>query len=481
MPAGQDYARRLREETRRALAQHLDTLKEEFRVLQANLSTSIAQITQRLESILDIESSATEAVLFDAASEAAQKEVRRRDEDMSFLAHFAYDLRHKETQEEIVSSLLDGALRYAPRLVLFVTRGDQFQGWASRGFTKEEAQKFRELALPFSASPLLRAALDAGALTTATDISKEPTLLRFLPEGMQGPWHAFPMRAVQRPTAVLLAMTSSERRCDLEPLCILMDLTGLCIETIALKILLEVREARPPVAAPVPAPEPVPAATEGAVESAAETAPAETAAPVPSSPATEIVIEAPPLPEPPVEAPPEEEAELQVSPAAPAAVEVQGPETVGAPEASEEAAAAVQAPEGPEQAMAAEEQAPEIAEEIHVPEAEEAEPRKGAALREVQPLTEEERYHADAKRFARLLASEIKLYNEQRVQEGRANRDLYARLKRDIDRSRDMYERRVSAIVSRQADYFHDEIVKILADNDPSMLGDDYPGPRVES
>ena len=96
-------------------------------------------------------------------------------------------------------------------------------------------------------------------------------------------------------------------------------------------------------------------------------------------------------------------------------------------------------------------------------------------------IPEEEKLHSDAKRFARLLVSEIKLYNEHHVVEGRENRDLYLRLKRDIDRSREMYEKRVSARVSKKIDYFHDEIIRILGDNDPSTLGSDYPGPRVES
>jgi hypothetical protein len=65
--------------------------------------------------------------------------------------------------------------------------------------------------------------------------------------------------------------------------------------------------------------------------------------------------------------------------------------------------------------------------------------------------------------------------------EGRENRDLYLRLKRDIDRSREMYEKRVSPTVARKIDYFHDEIIRILGDNDPTTLGSDYPGPRVES
>src|SRR4030095_12519359 len=42
---------------------------------------------------------------------------------------------------------------------------------------------------------------------------------------------------------------------------------------------------------------------------------------------------------------------------------------------------------------------------------------------------EERRLHNDARRFARLLVSEIKLYNEQKVSEGRSEHDLYDRLR----------------------------------------------------
>jgi hypothetical protein len=101
--------------------------------------------------------------------------------------------------------------------------------------------------------------------------------------------------------------------------------------------------------------------------------------------------------------------------------------------------------------------------------------------REAPKLSEDEKLHSDAKRFARLLVSEIKLYNEHRVSEGRSHRDLYTRLKRDIDRSREMYEKRVSPTVTHKVDYFHDEVVRILGENDPGTLGHDYPGPRVGS
>ena len=84
---------------------------------------------------------------------------------------------------------------------------------------------------------------------------------------------------------------------------------------------------------------------------------------------------------------------------------------------------------------------------------------------------EEEQKHSEAQRFARLLVSEIRLYNEQAVQEGRANRDIYQRLKEDIDRSREMYEQRVPADVRATSNYFFEELVRILADGDPDALG----------
>ena len=84
---------------------------------------------------------------------------------------------------------------------------------------------------------------------------------------------------------------------------------------------------------------------------------------------------------------------------------------------------------------------------------------------------EEERKHEEARRFARLLVSEIRLYNEQAVQAGKISRDIYQRLKDDIDRSREMYEQRVSADVRASTNYFHDELVRILADGEADALG----------
>ncbi len=91
----------------------------------------------------------------------------------------------------------------------------------------------------------------------------------------------------------------------------------------------------------------------------------------------------------------------------------------------------------------------------------------------------EQKLHNEAKRFARLLVSEIKLYNEQKVQAGRRDKNLYSLLHDDIDKSRDMYEKRIAPSVAAKADYFYDELVRILADSQVGALGADCPGPAV--
>jgi hypothetical protein len=79
--------------------------------------------------------------------------------------------------------------------------------------------------------------------------------------------------------------------------------------------------------------------------------------------------------------------------------------------------------------------------------------------------------HEEARRFARLLVSEIKLYNEEEVDRGRAERDLAKRLKEDIERSREMFEKRIPEDIRSGHDYFQEELVRILADGNPDVLG----------
>jgi hypothetical protein len=253
----------------------------------------------------------------------------------------------------------------------------------------------------------------------------EDAPLQFLKNETQGACCLVPLCVLQRPVALLLAGGVAPSQSSIDALSVLAELTVLRLENIALKILYELTAERKET---VIAQEEPALATSPVIKPE----PASTVDPVPEPVSTfDLDSYAKPAPaEEPVVVPEE-------APSAQSLDQVEPAEPVGGPEPSK--------------------------------------------IMETRPLPEEERLHSDAKRFARLLVAEIKLYNEHHVAEGRENQDLYLRLKRDIDRSREMYEKRVSPNVSRKIDYFHDEVIRILGDNDRSTLGSDYPGPRVES
>jgi hypothetical protein len=87
----------------------------------------------------------------------------------------------------------------------------------------------------------------------------------------------------------------------------------------------------------------------------------------------------------------------------------------------------------------------------------------------------EDEVHRKARRFAKLLVEEIKLYNQAKVIEGKSNRDLYERLREDIEKSRSTYQKRYGESSVASADYFNQELVRILADDDASLMGAAFP------
>jgi hypothetical protein len=93
------------------------------------------------------------------------------------------------------------------------------------------------------------------------------------------------------------------------------------------------------------------------------------------------------------------------------------------------------------------------------------------ALAPAGSVSEEDELHKKARRFAKLLVEEIKLYNQPRVEEGRQHKDLYDRLKVDIEKSRSTYDKRYAESAVASADYFTQELIRILADNDASLMG----------
>jgi hypothetical protein len=93
----------------------------------------------------------------------------------------------------------------------------------------------------------------------------------------------------------------------------------------------------------------------------------------------------------------------------------------------------------------------------------------GLAFR--QQASADDELHAEARRLARLLVSELKLYNEEEIEEGRRAGNIYRYLKDAIERSRTMYDERIDDRVRTEADYFREELIRSIAGGDAKLLG----------
>lgn len=91
---------------------------------------------------------------------------------------------------------------------------------------------------------------------------------------------------------------------------------------------------------------------------------------------------------------------------------------------------------------------------------------------------EEQELHAKAQRFARVRVAEMRLYQAQAVRQGREEGRLYLALRGEMDRGRVQFKHEFFLVPS-MIDYFHMELVRTLANDDPSLLGPEYPGPLV--
>ncbi len=84
--------------------------------------------------------------------------------------------------------------------------------------------------------------------------------------------------------------------------------------------------------------------------------------------------------------------------------------------------------------------------------------------------------HKRAARYARIAVQEFVLYKRAEVEKGRQNRDLYQRFRDEIDKTKTEYDRKFQKIADHNIDYLYDELVRVLAQNDPGALGN-YPYP----
>ena len=453
----------LRREIESYVERRLSSIKQEVAQLQTQLNESLKRVLEgEGEAQWDGSLAASIAEHLRAAHErgielAASESTRTQaSSDMAIVKAAIEEIETQRSQAEILKTLVNRASSFAPRVVFFVVKGEQVRGWRARGLQGSIGDDaVQQISFPLSADTMVNEVVKSRATWSGTPNSHSEDHLLLNRLGEQAPQRivAVPLVVRGRTVAVLYADSAGldSDAINLEALETLVRVAGMAIG------LLSLSQATAPAK---PQAEPV---AERAEEGAKEEAPSYTPVRVydePAAPAAEEVREEELPTVEPVAVAPEAESvtpEPESTEAAPATAEAITPEPFSQPESvSAEPAAA------------------------HVG----ARRRHGAydaALPVDVSDEEEKRQHHDARRFARLLVSEIKLYNEQKVVEGRAQGNLYERLREYIDRSREMYDKRVKTDVSARYDYFHHELISTLAEGDASKLGEAYPGAAVSA
>ena len=109
----------------------------------------------------------------------------------------------------------------------------------------------------------------------------------------------------------------------------------------------------------------------------------------------------------------------------------------------------------------------------------EAVPRRSipASWMELSPADQE--MHLRAQRFARVQVAGMQLFSPELVGQGRASKDLYGALQKEIDPAREIFRQMFVTANATVVDYFHLELLRTLANDNASLLGEKYPGPLV--
>jgi hypothetical protein len=70
--------------------------------------------------------------------------------------------------------------------------------------------------------------------------------------------------------------------------------------------------------------------------------------------------------------------------------------------------------------------------------------------------------HVKAKRLARTILSDIALYNQEKIEKGIKNDNLFEILKVDLEKGEDLYKSRVAPEIVENTSYFNHAVVDIL-------------------
>jgi hypothetical protein len=472
----------LRHEIESYLDGRLSGIKQEISSLQSQLNESLSRLLDRQSdvpldgavaaSISDHLRSAHEAGIDLAASESTRA---KASSDMAIVKAAISEIDEQDSQANILKILVNRAAAFAPRVAFFVVKGEESIGWRARGFAGTVGDNaIHQMKFALAADTAVGSAARSRNSWSGGpgSHSEDHLIINRLGDDPPARIVAVPLVVRQRTVAVLYADSGAldSEAINLEAIETLVRVSGMAVELLAGRA----GQARAPQPQPAggedaPAAEPetyAPAAYTPTAEYDELTPVVEESAPAAEVSDSESRAEEQPV-APQTAAQPEPQAQFQAE---------SEPQTV-----TEFEAPATEVPPLGETPVAQPVETAPLAEEAPAP----PQPRRRYGENVELPVDvsseDERRLHNDARRFARLLVSEIKLYNEQKVSEGRSQSDLYPRLREYIDRSREMYDKRVKPEVAQRYDYFHHELVSTLAEGDEAKLGSAYPGATVSA
>jgi hypothetical protein len=447
----------LRQDIESYVESRLSAVRQELSQLQSQLNESLSRLLDQQGDVqLDGSVASSIAEHLRAAHEegvdlaASESSRAKASSDMALVKAAISDIDEQRTQTDILKLLVNRAAAFAPRVAFFVIKGQQVIGWRARGFQGSVGDEaIRQISFSPSADTVVREVSSSKTTWSGGPSSQSENHLILNRLGEEPPQRivAIPLVVRSKTVAVLYADSAAldSEAINLEALETLVQVSAMAVELLAARTVPARRVEH------APAHEAVEQTTSSAYVPSREYE-----APTPEPPPPPFVEQHPE---------PQEMSEPRGAfEAEPETYEITAPSYESAPVETAPPSAPSFETESPSQPLSA---------------------RRRYGMDQELPVEvaseEERRLHNDARRFARLLVSEIKLYNEQKVLDGRSQHDLYERLREYIDRSREMYDKRVKPEVARKYDYFHHELVGTLAEGDAEKLGNAYPGATVSA
>lgn len=502
------------------LNDRLRSIDEQLARLHTELSDGLARLREQ-STTQSLDGTALSAAIF-AHLQTARSERLTAGPTLSVtgpesanLKKAVQEIEAQESQADVLKALLRGAIDFADRVALFVVKNDQAIGWRLAKVADPDLEMIGGVSLPLSAQTIVtRAVRDRITASGANAADSDYALLLDQLGGAPAAVTSIPLIVRGKVVAVLYADSPSTdtNAMNVDALELLTRVASMAVNLVSIQRAAGVPAETPPASATPPEPVSEPAYTPQ-VEASDAVADEPTEAAAPTEPAGQEIEAgaissidaqgeqaAPSFVETAEPAVSEEPTQATPSFKSDAVSEQTWPAETPAPSFAEPASSFAE----PVQSSFAEPVQPEVAQpevsapvEPVTPPSAEPQPmftsqysaplgssrRYGVSEPElpIEVSEDERRLHNDARRFARLLVSEIKLYNEPKVQEGRSKGDLYDRLRDDIDRSRQMYDKRVAPPVAARHDYFHQELVNTLAEGDVMKLGMNYPGAALSA